>query len=252
LTDRLRPLFDLTDLPGTEKRLRAALAAETTDTGRAEVLTQLARVASWLDRFEEARALLDEADALAGDAGVARARVLVERGRLLRRTEGDPVALPLLEAGYEAALGAGAWFVAADAAHSCALAGDMELWTSRGLEVADGHESARYWRGTLLVNLADWHFARGEHEESLAVARAALAAREQETRSPSVTEEARFAVGRALRALGRPDEAIPLLEQAVRWADESRWNLPEAADWRAELGAAGAEASRQASGRTTE
>ena len=43
--DRLRPLLDPLDMDGTEARLRAALAAETTDPGRAEVLTQLARVA---------------------------------------------------------------------------------------------------------------------------------------------------------------------------------------------------------------
>jgi len=48
--DRLRALFDVLDVEATEDRLRAALDAETTDTGRAEVLTQLARVAFWRDR----------------------------------------------------------------------------------------------------------------------------------------------------------------------------------------------------------
>src|SRR5687767_6910605 len=50
--DRLRALFDVTDVDGTEVRLRGALAAETTDSGRAEVLTQLARVESWRDRLD--------------------------------------------------------------------------------------------------------------------------------------------------------------------------------------------------------
>ena len=94
--DRLRALFDVLDVEATEERLSAALDAETTDPGRAEVLTQLARVAFWRDRPDEAERLLQEADSLAGETGVARARVLLERGRIVRRTGGDTVALSLL------------------------------------------------------------------------------------------------------------------------------------------------------------
>ena len=47
--DRLRALFDVLDVEATEDRW-AALDAETTDPGRAEVLTQFARVAFWRDR----------------------------------------------------------------------------------------------------------------------------------------------------------------------------------------------------------
>ena len=128
--DRLRALFDVLDVEATEERLSAALDAETTDPGRAEVLTQLARVAFWRDRPDEAERLLEEADSLAGETGVARARVLLERGRIVRRTGGDTVALSLLEEAYEVALAARQHFIAADAAHSCALAGDMIAWTN--------------------------------------------------------------------------------------------------------------------------
>ena len=236
--DRLRALFDVLDLEGTEKRLRVALRAESTSSGRAEVLTQLARVASWLDRPDEAHALLDEADALAGSSCVARARVLLERGRLARHTEGEAAALTLLEQGYELALAADQHFIAADAAHSCALVGDMVGWTKRGLELADRFDAARYWRGTLLINLGDWQWERGEGEESLGTFRSALEAREQESRNPSLTEEARFGVARALRALGRPAEAVPLLERVVRWSEESRFDQPVVHEYRAELAAA--------------
>ena len=236
--DRLRVLFDVMDVDATEARLRAALATETTDSGRAEVLTQLARVESWRDRLDAAHALLDEAESLAGNAGAARARVLLERGRVMRRTDGDAAALPLLVQGYEAALAAGQHFVAADAAHSCALAGDMPTWTSRGLEIADTFEDASYWRGTLLLNLAGWQWERGERERSLATFQAALTARERESRNPSLTEEARYGVGRALRALGRPAEAVPVLEQVVRWVEATGFSFPEARDWREELAGA--------------
>ncbi len=242
--DRLRGLLDVFDLEATEDRLRAALAAETTGVGRAEVLTQLARVASWLDRLDEADELLEEADALAGETGVARARVLLERGRIVRRSHGDAAGLPLLERAYEVALAADQHFIAADAAHSCALVGDMVGWTNRGLDIADRFEAARYWRGTLLLNLGDWQWERGE--PSLETFQAALEAREQESRNPSLTEEARVGVARALRSLGRSAAAVPLLEQVVEWADETGFDQPEARAYRMELAAAYDDVGRSA------
>ena len=40
--DRLRPFWDFDDLDGSERRLREQLERETSDSGRAEVLTLLA------------------------------------------------------------------------------------------------------------------------------------------------------------------------------------------------------------------
>src|SRR3954471_16487578 len=111
--DRLRPLWIDGDVDATERNLRAALEAETTDAGRAEVLSQLARL-TWAQGLESAHALLDEASELAGDDPVARARILLERGRVLRRSEGDASALPVLEEAFHAALAAGQHFMAAD------------------------------------------------------------------------------------------------------------------------------------------
>ena len=74
--DRLRPLWDFDDLDASEGRFRAQLAQEPNDAGRAEVLTQLARIEGLRGRFEQCDALLDEAEALGG----AEARVLLERG----------------------------------------------------------------------------------------------------------------------------------------------------------------------------
>ncbi len=236
--DRFRPLIDPSDVDGTEERLQAALAAETTDAGRAEVLTQLARVELARDRFDAARSLLDEAEAIAGESGAARARVLLESGRLVRKAQGDQAAVSLLARAYDQSLGAEQYFVAADAAHSCALAGDMVTWTRRGLDVAERYEAASYWKGTLLMNLGDWQFDSGEYEDSLVSFRAALEAREQDARSPELTEYARFGVARALRALDRPREAVPLLEQAVAWMTCDGRDWSDARLFRDELAAA--------------
>jgi tetratricopeptide (TPR) repeat protein len=125
---------------------------------------------------------------------------------VLRRSDGDVAALPVLEEAFHAALAAGQHFMAGDAAHACALAGDMIAWTERGLDVADRYPAAAYWRGTLLINLGDWHWKRGEYEQSLQAFEAALAAREQETRNPALTEEARRGVARAREAVARAGE----------------------------------------------
>ena len=216
--DRLRPLWDFTDLDASEARLRAKLPEETTDCGRAEVLTQLARLEGLHSRVDEANALLAEADALAGASAVARARVLLERGRVLRLAGDLAAALPLFEEAFETALAAGEDFIAADATHMAALAGDMNVWTERGLQLTRRSPAAASWIGTLLNNLGWWHAQRGEHAESLAAYRGSLEAHERQTTYPYLREAARVGIARALRALGRAEEAVPLLEQAVAWA----------------------------------
>ncbi|HET7744043.1 MAG TPA: tetratricopeptide repeat protein [Gaiellaceae bacterium] len=223
MPDRLRELWDFSDLDVSEERLRKQLEAEDTDAGRAEVLTQLARVEGLRDRFDEGEVLIVEAESLAGDSAVARARIDLERGRL-RRSGGDPdAARPLFESAFATAVDDERWFIAADAAHMAALvARDREgfvRWTSRGIEIADEHEAAAYWRGSLLNNLGWEQYEAGEYDAALDTFRRALDAREREPEKAEPIAHARYAVGQTLRALDRSDEAIPLLEQAVAWAD---------------------------------
>ena len=52
--DRLRPLWDFDDLDLTEQRFTEQLDREADDGGRAEVLTQLARVEGLRDEFDRA------------------------------------------------------------------------------------------------------------------------------------------------------------------------------------------------------
>ncbi len=144
MDDRLQPLWDFSDLDVSEKRLLAQLDAESNDEGRAEVLTQLARIAGLRGEFERGDVLVDDAVALAGADDVAWARIDLERGRL-RRSSGDrEAALPLFESAYARALAAEQYFIAADAAHMVALAtssldGFVE-WTNRGIDLAESHD----------------------------------------------------------------------------------------------------------------
>jgi tetratricopeptide (TPR) repeat protein len=246
MADRLRPLWDFDDLAGTEQRFHALLAQQPSGDRRAEVLTQLARVEGLRGRFGEGERLLREAEAAAGSSGAARARIHLERGRL-RRSRGDEGgALPLFEHAFAVALAAGEQFVAADAAHMAALvAPDRDgvlAWTGRGVGIAEGSEDPEvgYWLGPLLNNLGWHYYDAGDYQLALDAFRRALEARERLPEQRAEIEIARYAVGKTLRALGRPGEAAALLEQAVSWAEsEGRpdaWFHEELAEDYAALG----------------
>lgn len=226
MSDRLRELWDFDDLDGSEERLRTRLAHEM-GPGRAEVLTQIARVEGLRGNVESGERLIDEATASAGDEKTARARIDLEHGRLKRAGGDIHTALPLFESAFAIALEAGEYFIAGDAAHMAALAApDLDMfsaWTERGTELATTHEEASYWLGPLLDNLGWRYYEAGEYAAALdAFARfeGALEARERDPRSQAAIEIARYAVGKTLRALRRPGEAIRLLEPAVARAEE--------------------------------
>jgi tetratricopeptide (TPR) repeat protein len=221
--DRLRPLWDFADLDASERRFREALEEETSPAGRAEILTQLARVEGLRGDFDAGDRLVEEAESEAADELPARVRIDLERGRLYRSSGDRERALPLFESAYALALEADEGFLAGDAAHMAALAAPGRegylAWTERGIELAESSAEARYWLGPLLNNLGWEHYEAGEHAEALAAFERALAAREEDPGNAEPLALARYAVGKALRALGRSDEAVPLLEQAVAWAE---------------------------------
>ena len=214
--DRLRPLWDFDDLDATESRFRAQFEQETTDADRAEVLTQLARVEGLRGRFEECDARLAEAEALGG----AESRVLLERGRR-ERSSGQPgEGFAQFEQAFERARADGQPVIAVDAAHMLAMVDDGESWTARGVEIASQSDDpgVRYWLGPLYNNLGWLRYDAGDAAGALDAFELALAAREQDDSRPHEIEIARYSVGKALRALGRADEAAAVHEQCVAWA----------------------------------
>lgn len=232
MTDRLRTLWDFEDLETTEARFRDQLEQEAGAEGRAEVLTQLARVEGLRDRFDSGEQLLRDAESLVG----SHPRIDLERGRLLRSSGRGEEAFPLFVAAFEAAGG----FIAGDAAHMAALV-DPEgphAWTARGLELAERDPDAAYWAGPLLNNIGWHHVEAGEPEAALVAFEQALAARER-GHDEHATEIARYAVAKTLHALGRDDEALPLLERAVAWTRQAgirdQWFEEELAAVRAGL-----------------
>jgi tetratricopeptide (TPR) repeat protein len=251
--DRLRPIWDFDDLDATERRFAALLDAEESGDGRAEVLTQLARIEGLRGDFRAGDGRLDHAVALEPTGSAAIARIDLERGRL-RRSGGDAAsALPLFVSAFTIAVEGGCDFLAADAAHMAGLAAPdghgFEEWTKRGIQLAEQSDAAAFWLGPLLNNLGWHYFEDGRVDLALDAFERALRARERRPEDSAAIAIARFAVGKALRALGRSSEAVPLLEQAVAWAEQSRapdgWFHEELAEEYAAVGRA-ADAREQA------
>jgi tetratricopeptide (TPR) repeat protein len=202
--DRLRGLWDFDDLAATEQRLRAQLAEETSDSGRAEVLTQLARVQSLQDDFDGCEELLQEAEALT-TTGIAGVRIDLERGRKLRSSGEAVAASRLFERAYTNARELGDGYLAGDAAHMVAISTPDRMleWTQRGLELAESEPGAAYWAGPLLNNLG-WHFFEaGEHEAALETFERALEVRRRDPDNAIAIQWAQEAVDEARTALGR-------------------------------------------------
>ncbi|MDX6388187.1 MAG: hypothetical protein QOD85_1989 [Gaiellaceae bacterium] len=204
MIDRLRPLWDFDDLAATEQRLRAQLGEETSDSGRAEVLTQLARVQSLQDDFDGCERLLQEAEALT-DAGVAGVRIDLERGRKLRSAGEGEAAASLFERAYAKARELDESYLAGDAAHMVAISAPDRMieWTQRGLELADSEPGAAYWAGPLLNNLGWHYFEAGEHEAALETFERALEVRRRDPDNAIAIQWAQEAVDEARKALGR-------------------------------------------------
>jgi tetratricopeptide (TPR) repeat protein len=202
MPDRLRPLWDFDDLDATEARLTAQLEAERGDEGRAEVLTQLARVQGLRDDFGGCEALLQQAEPLAGD-GVARVRIELERGRKLRSSGDGAAAVPLFESAFARARSLGENYLAGDAAHMVAISAPekMDEWTQRGLELAESEPDAAYWAGPLLNNLGWHYFEAGEHQRALEVFERALEVRRRDPSNPQAIQWAEEAVDEARKAL---------------------------------------------------
>jgi len=204
MPDRLRPLWDFDELDATEARLREQLDREESDAGRAEVLTQLARVRGLRDDFEGCEELLQQAEPLAGD-GVARVRVELERGRKLRSSGDGAAAVPLFESAYARACEIREFWLAGDAAHMVAISVPEKMveWTDRGLALAESEPDAAYWAGPLLNNLGWHYFEQGEFAHALEVFERALEVRKRDPENAQAIVWAQEAVDEARQALGR-------------------------------------------------
>ena len=154
----LDALWDYNNPAASEARFRAQLPAATADSANAQalLLTQLARAVGLQRRFDEARALLDEAVLLLPEAGaVAVIRYQLESGRVHNSAGDSAAAIPHFKRAWKAARAAAEDGYAVDAAHMLAIAaetGEETLaWNERALELGG---SFRRRAGTALAGIA--------------------------------------------------------------------------------------------------
>lgn len=211
-------LWNFSDPAATEAAFRPLLASATRGSGyHIELLTQIARTQGLQRRFADAHATLDEAEQLLAD-GLAGQRALVryllERGRVFNSARQQHLAVPLFERAWEAAQAAGDDFYAVDAAHMLGIAAPLEQqteWSLRAIALAERSPEprARNWLGALYNNLGWTLHDQGHHADALDLFEKGLAFRRERGQAPE-TRIAQWTVGRALRSLGRVEEALAI------------------------------------------
>src|SRR4051812_19218920 len=195
--------------------------------------TQVARAHGLAGEFDEAGALLDAAMTRVEDLAAGcrldhvRARIAIERGRVLHSSGAAAQAMPYFDQAYELATKAGAAGLAIDALHMSAIAAgttegpaSSSAWNERAIAEAEASAdpAARRWLGSLLNNHGWDRHESGDYDAALDLFQRALAFREEQGSEPELTI-AKWAVARALRSLGRYEEALTIHDVIVETPD---------------------------------
>ncbi len=208
----------------------ASDAAEDGSAARLVLRTQMARAQGLRSDFSDAQVILDGVArelAAAGDGhGMAerqhhvRARLEIERGRLLNSSGSAAASRPHFDTAYDEAMAAELAGLAVDALHMTAIVigstegpAAAEAVNAHAISVAEKSEDpeARRWLGSLLNNQGWNRHDSGAFEEALAIFRRALEVRQQQG-SKRETAIAHWCVGRCLRSLERYSEALEIQE----------------------------------------
>lgn len=212
----------------TEARFRAILpdARRAGDADYlAQLLTQIARAEGLQMKFDEAGRTLGEAEAILTEREpVGRVRLLLERGRVLNSSKRPEESKPYFVKAWDLARSVRADGFAVDAAHMLGIVepGDSSVtWNRTAIEYAEksADPKARRWLGSLYNNLGWTYHEKGELETALDLFQKALTERVAEGK-PGRIHHARWCVARALRSLGRFQEALTA-QEAMRAEGES-------------------------------
>ena len=215
-SDSLDTLWDYADPATSAQRFETALRdidANLDPALRAEVQTQLARALGLQSRFMEAHRILDEVDPGITDASPrVRVRYLLERGRVFNSSGERAEAAPLFLQAWESAHAPELDYYAVDAAHMLVIAlppEEQPHWMEKGVLRAESSydPKARGWLGALYNNLGWTQHDLGDFEGALQSFESALAAYVEHGK-PRQVRIAKWTVARALRSLGRVQEAL--------------------------------------------
>ena len=210
-----------------------------------QLLTQLARTYGLRQQFDQAHALLDEAEGLlTADLSIARIRYLLERGRVLNSSRTADRGYTLFRGAWQLAQAAGVDFYAIDALHMLGIAAETVeeqlSWNLKALQLAELtlHERAQQWRGSLYNNIGWTYHDMGNYEQALTLFEKAEAYYAK-AGSPRPWRIARWTVAQVHRSLGHITEALAMQETLLAEAnadDEAGYTLEELAECLLALG----------------
>ena len=209
-------LWDYEDPAATERRFGELLPQIPAGTPvYLELLTQIARAQGLRRNFDAAHQTLDLVErALAAGGERVHIRYLLERGRTFNSARQPEQARRLFLTAWEHARSAGEDFYAIDAAHMLAIVEQPEqslAWNLQALELAERtpDRRAKKWLGSLCNNMGWTYHDAGQYDQALALFEQALAYREAQGQEREA-RIARWCVARALRSLGRTEEALAM------------------------------------------
>jgi tetratricopeptide (TPR) repeat protein len=227
--DDLDELWDFDDADASAVRFRAAAEgadAQGDTAAAAAARTQQARALGLQGRFDEGHAVLDGVDTAHQTPDGVQVRSRLERGRLLNSSgAADASTAPFMRA-WELASALGEDGLAVDAAHMLAIVDappGADTWHERALNIADASAdpTVRKWRASLWNNVGWTRFERGDHAAALEAFETALEARRHRGGVKEI-RIAEWSVAKALRLLGRVEEALAIQERLATEAAAAR------------------------------
>ncbi len=187
-----------------------------------QLLTQIARTQSLQHKFEEAHAILDQAEALlTADLSVARIRYFLERGRSFNSANKKEMAIPLFQEAFDLSVATSEEFYAIDAAHMLGIAtppASQLTWNLKAMALAEKTENkrARQWLGALYNNIGWTYHDMDDFEKALELFQKSLHWRqnEAEPKKDIPIRIAKWTIARTYRSLNRIEDALAL-QQAL-------------------------------------
>ena len=215
----LLDLWDWGDPVASAESFRRAAREAANSLDGALALTQMARATGLQGHFTEARALLAEADLLLPAGGKERAQYWIELGRVENADHNPGAAFSCFQQSLALATEAHEEYLMVDAAHMIAIVVPKEKQPESGefaLSLARGaaDQRSRHWIGPTSNNLGWSYLELGQSEKAIPCFRESLAYRLTQNEATPI-RLARYALGCALRASGRFDEAALVLKEAL-------------------------------------
>lgn len=221
-------LWNYSDPAATEAKFRALLPqaeASENQSYHAELLTQIARTLGLQRKFDDAHTVLDVVESKLPDSvDRTRIRYELERGRVFNSSGSRDAARPHFLRAWELAQQANEDFYTIDAAHMMGIIeppDDALAWNEKAIALAEQTQDkrARGWLGSLANNTGWTYHDKGKYEKALEYFEKCLQWHE-ERKTGRGLHIAKWTVARALRSLGRTEEALQR-QQALLKEDEA-------------------------------